>query len=266
MGVSLSGGVAFGFAHIGVLKFFEETGIPVDAITGTSAGAIVGSLFAFGMPIDQIHREATQLRWSDLSHMSPSKMGPISNKSLGDLMLRLIGEKNIEDALIPLAITATDIRTGEQIVLRSGPVSDAVRASTAIPGIFTPVVLGEHLLVDGGLSNNLPSAPLHHLQMDIKIGVDVIAHSAKYSDPTNYFAVLANTYNIFIHRLNNQSRKGFDVLIDPEIKSMIMDISKAEQLIATGYHSAQGARGRILELIAEKTKPSLWGKVIGRKK
>ncbi len=259
IGVSFSGGAAFGLAHIGVLQSFEESGLQVDFIAGASAGAIIGTLHAFEVPLSTIREEASQISWKMLSRVTPSKLGLISNNPLGALMDRLIGEKNIEDASIPLAITATDIRTGEQVVFRKGPVRDVVRASAAIPGVFTPVLIGERLLVDGGLSNNLPFTPLIDMGADVTIGVDAIAHSARYTNPKNYADIIANTYNIFIHRMNETSRKKFDILIDPNLgKYMIMDLSKAGKIIAEGYRVAQEARSPIEVAIRAKTPASWW--------
>jgi len=266
VGLSLSGGAAFGMAHIGVLRYFEEQKIPIDAIVGTSAGAIIGALYTFGIPIEQIDREAHKLSWRLISNVAPSQLGFISNKSLGELIIQLIGEQNIEDAHIPLAISATDIRTGELVVFRSGSVTDAVRASAAIPGIYLPVTIGEHMLVDGGLCNNMPCVPLVDMKMDVLIGVDVIAHSERYTDPTSYADILANTYTIFTHGVNNHSRKPFDVLIDPNIDSTIMDLSKVEKVITAGYEAAREAHGRIEDAIAakEKKRRSWWERIYSR--
>lgn len=259
VGVSLSGGSAYGMAHIGVLRAFEEMGVKIDVLAGASAGALVGALYAFGLPLDRIQEEASKISWATLSNVTPSNMGFISNKSLGAHVTRLIGEKKIEDADIPFAITATDIRTGEQVLLRSGSVAEAVRASAAIPGVFSPVMIDDVLLVDGGLSENLPYVPLREMGAQVCIGVDVIAHAARYNDPKRYADILANTYNILIHRMNATVRKRFDVLIDPDLsKYMVLDLSKSAQIIEAGYLEGMQARRRIVHAIEAQTKLPFW--------
>jgi NTE family protein len=172
---------------------------------------------------------------------------------------RLVGERNLEDAPIPLAIGTTDIRTGRTVVLQHGPVADAVRASAAIPGLFRPIELDGRLLVDGGLTDNLISASLVATGADVIVGVDVIAHAAKYADPKRYTDVLSNTFNIFVHRMNTASRDHFDVLIDPDVgRFQITDLSKGADLIEAGYRAAKAAHARIDAAIAAKTRRPWW--------
>lgn len=154
--LALGGGSVLGAVHVGILKAFEEHGIEIKALSGTSAGAIVASLYAFGIGAKEIEKIVLEFEWKNLSSLTLSKYGILSNEKIGEMIKRNIGEKNIEDAKIPLSMVAIDITTGEKVVLDKGSVSDAVMASTCVPGIFIPIEIGGRLLVDGGIIENIP--------------------------------------------------------------------------------------------------------------
>ena len=156
IGLALGGGAAKGIAHVGVLKALEDQKVSIRYIAGTSVGAIIASLYAFNVSVDDIGGLAKRLTMSKVTSFKLSKTGFFTTASLRDLIVEYIGEVNIEDAKIPLAIVATDIRNGEEIILRKGSVADAVSASAAIPGIYIPVEIDNRSLVDGGLVQNVP--------------------------------------------------------------------------------------------------------------
>ena len=139
IGLALGGGAVLGAAHIGVLRALHEHNINVNYITGTSIGAFVASLVAFGKTWEEIESIASELKWMDISGVTLSKFALLTNEKLGELSIKHIGDKNIEDAMIPLAIIATDISNGEKIVLNKGSVATAIMASTCIPGIYKPI-------------------------------------------------------------------------------------------------------------------------------
>src|SRR6056297_3269101 len=133
IGLALGGGAVLGAAHVGVLKHLHEKQIKIDAIAGTSIGAFVASLYAFGKSPGEIEDIARELNWMDVSKLSLSQHGLLSNKKLGKTLHEVLGDVNIEDADIKLAMIATNISTGEKVVLEKGNLAKAVTASTCIP-------------------------------------------------------------------------------------------------------------------------------------
>jgi len=176
IGLALGSGGARGAAHTGVLKVLEREGIGISAIAGSSIGALVGATCAAGMPSDQVEREWLQTDGHRLLRtFLPTfpRAGLSSGNELCKYLFDLLGERSIEDLPIPYAAMACDIDTGEAVVLDRGSLVDAVRASTAIPGIFHPVRHGSQLLIDGGLVDPVPIAACRDLGADIVIAVDI---------------------------------------------------------------------------------------------
>jgi NTE family protein len=174
----LSSGGARGAAHVGVLRALENGGFSIDVIAGTSVGAGVGGLYAAGVSVERIEK-----LWlgTDLKRVIREYFPtlPRSGWSRGDELIRslsdLVGESRIEDLKIPFAAVATDINTGEEIILREGPLVEAIRASTSIPALFTPVCWKGRYLVDGGLVNPVPVSLARLLGAEVVIAVDVAA-------------------------------------------------------------------------------------------
>lgn len=235
-GLALGGGAALGAAHIGVLKAFREKNLKPDCISGTSIGAFVASYIAFGTSVEKLEEIALELDWMDISAFKLSKMGMLSNQRLGKRILEDLGKVNIEDANIPLAMIATDISSGEKVVLKEGPLYKAVMASTCLPGIFVPVEWEERLLVDGGLIENVPISPLREFGAERIIAVDLIANR-KYKRPENIADVLENTFGMVQNKMLNEHRDADGVMwIQPELSAYNMaDTGTAESLIEEGY-------------------------------
>jgi NTE family protein len=134
--LALGGGAVLGAAHIGVLKALDELDISIDYIAGTSAGALIASLFAFGNNWRQIEEIALDLDWFDISELNLSKYGLLSNDKLRKIIVEKIGDVKISESQIPLSIIATDICSGEKVILQEENLGYAVKASTCIPGVF----------------------------------------------------------------------------------------------------------------------------------
>jgi predicted acylesterase/phospholipase RssA len=161
IGYALGGGGARGLSHIGVMKVLEEHGIYPDVIAGTSIGALVGALYASGLRAGDIER-ALRLdlrRLAMLADVRLSLSGLVQGKRVTSALKAFLGDLDFADLKIPFACVATDIVNGQEIVMRTGPVITAVRASISVPGLFTPVKVRGRYLVDGGLVNMVPSAP-----------------------------------------------------------------------------------------------------------
>jgi NTE family protein len=173
IGLALSGGAARGMAHIGVVEVLERYGVPIDFVAGTSAGALMGAVYCAGLGLEQIKRLSAEVRWHRLARPILSKRGLFSFDPLQIWLEQLWGERSFADLPIPFAAVATDMRTGEAVVLRDGPLAPAVRASCSVPGFIAPLEYNGRLLGDGALVNNLPVSVVRQMGADYVIAVDV---------------------------------------------------------------------------------------------
>ena len=286
VGVVMGGGGARGAAHIGVLKYIEELGIPIDYVAGTSMGSIMGGLYAMGYEPDEMAQLIAQINWSEyignkidrkhtadeLRHRSSTTLVNIpfgrdsrlpkstnsnlmsqlpsafvNNSSLVNLFNNLcIGyqeDMDFNDLPIPFACVATDLITGEEVVIRDGSVPVAMRASMAIPGVFAPVVMGDKVLVDGGLVNNFPADVLHEMGADIIIGVEITKEQHFTPDdlkslPQVMTRLLTNTTSA----KREDNRKLCDVYIVPDVSGFGMlsfNATAIDTLVNRGYKVAQ---------------------------
>ncbi len=170
VGLVLSGGGARGFAHIGVLQVLEARGVRIDAVAGTSMGAILGALYAAGRSADEIYDLARALSWRDVLDLS-LQAGLLKGDKLQAFLAAHL-PATFNDLEVPLAVTTTDVETGEEHIVLDGPLADAVRASSSFPGAFEPVVIQGRTLADGGIVNNLPVAAAGLLGCDYVIASD----------------------------------------------------------------------------------------------
>ena len=239
VGLALGGGAVLGAVHVGVLKALEEKGVKINAICGTSAGAIVAALYAFGKSPQEIENIIVEFEWKKLSSFTFSKYGLLSNEKIGEIIRHNIGEKRFKDAKIPLGMIATDIATGEKVVMDKGAVADAVVASTCIPGIFIPVEIGGRFLVDGGIAENIPLSCLKDKDVDFLIGVDLVPERS-YKKPENVIEVLYNSFN-FLVRINKKIHsKEADLTIKPDLSEYnAVDMSQIKELIDLGYEETK---------------------------
>lgn len=235
VGLALGGGAVLGAVHVGVLKALEEKKIKIKAISGTSAGAIVAALYAFGKTPLEIEKIVVEFEWKKLSSLTISKYGVLSNEKIGEIIKQNIGDKKFKDANIGLGMIATDITTGEKVILDKGNVADAVIASTCIPGIFIPVEIEGRFLVDGGIVENIPLSPLKDKDIDFIIGVDLVPERS-YKKPENVIEVLYNSFN-FLVKINKKAQtKDADIIIKPDLSDFnAVDMSQIKDLIQIGY-------------------------------
>jgi len=177
VGLALSGGGARGLAHIGVLKVLEREGIPVDFLAGTSMGGVIAAAYASGLGVEYIEKEALRMgrlrNLITLMDRSLPRLGLFEGQKVQEYLAGHLGDITFDELKIPLALLAVDLETGEEVVLRSGRVADAVRATISLPGVFAPFRLDGRLLVDGGVLNNLPADVVREMGADIVIAVDV---------------------------------------------------------------------------------------------
>ena len=187
LGIALGSGAARGLAHIGVLKVLEKADIPINMITGTSMGAFIGAMYAAGVPVAQMEQVALEIDWLNMARLLAPVMptsGLSDGKKLVAFMAEIMPARDFKDLRLPLAVTATDINTGEAIIIKQGDLLEALRASLAFPGIFSPVRFGQRFLVDGGLCNPLPTDAARNLGAERIIGVCTIPKVVKQTPET----------------------------------------------------------------------------------
>ncbi|MCA9733984.1 MAG: patatin-like phospholipase family protein [Deferribacteres bacterium] len=216
VGLALSGGAIRGAAHIGILKTLLENKIRIDAISGTSAGAMVAALLAFDVSIEKMAELISNMNWYRISNFAIPKLGLLSNAELGDHYIQLLGDVNIEDANIPLSIVATDISTGEKVVLQRGNLAMAIRASAAVPGMYRPVEFDGRLLVDGMLVENTPISPLEEMGVPCILASHLSA-DRNYIKPDSLIDVMINAFEIAIDSNNQHHLQKADFVIAPDL-------------------------------------------------
>lgn len=237
--LALGGGAVLGAAHIGVLKALNESGVKVSRISGTSIGAMIAALYAFGKTPREIEKHVTELEWLDVTSFTLSRYGILSNDDLGRQVANLLGAVDIADAPIPLYLIATDLTSGSKIVLSQGDVARAVMASACIPGIFVPVEIDGRLLVDGGLLENVPVSPLREAGAGFVVGVSLSA-GRQYQRPQDIIDVFANAIDIAIDNVTRSQTSEADLVIAPRLSSYSRrDMSRIPELIDEGYRSTR---------------------------
>lgn len=254
VGLALSGGAARGIAHVGVLRALTENQIPIDAIAGASAGALVGGSFAAGLSIDELEEMARGFRWRHTARLSFSRLGLQSNKRMEDYLRRRLPVTRFEDLKIPFAAMVTDLRKGALVVFRDkGDLPFAIRASTCIPAVYTPIEDSEgRLLIDGGIVANLPISHTRDLGADVVIGVDVNSDGIRFfRKPRTALGVLAYVFVAVERIVSNQERQGADVLIAPKIGHIRWDQTRrSSELVKLGYEAGLAAIAEIRAVIA----------------
>ena len=271
VGLVLSGGGAKGMAHVGVLKVIEELGIPIDYIGGTSMGSIVGGLYALGYNTSQLEIYMKEADWGNLltdrvlrRHVSIYEKGerkrywvqiPVTSRKI-ELPMGILSGQNVSNLFtelaspayaqpdfskltIPFLCVATDIENASEIVLEQGNLAKAMRASMAIPSVFTPVLIDGKHLYDGGLTNNLPADHLFDKGMDILIGVDV-GSQPESTELNNIYQIMEQVVFMSSLSLKEANRKLCRVLITPDIPEYsASSFSAVDSLIVRGERAAR---------------------------
>ena len=286
IGLVLSGGGARGAAHVGVLKALEQMRVPVDAIVGTSMGAVVGGLYASGMSADEIEKLMSSIDWQDAFRDRPSRKdlafrrkqddrdfpvrlplglkggkllyprGLIQGQKLNQMLrlntLPVSTIQRFDDLPIPFRAVAADIETGDTVILDHGDLAAAMRASMSAPGVFEPVEIDRRVLVDGGLAENLPAEIARDLHVDVLIVSDVSTTLMKRDALVSPFDVSNQMLAILIRRETARQRATLtdrDVIIEPLLGGMTsFDFNDVRQAIERGETAAEGARTRLSAL------------------
>ncbi|WP_349410392.1 patatin-like phospholipase family protein [Pseudalkalibacillus sp. SCS-8] len=218
IGLALGSGGARGFAHIGVLKALHEAGIPIDMIAGSSMGALVGSFYCAGHEPKTMIKMARMFRRRYYMDYTVPKMGFVSGNKVKQLIHAFTQGKRIEELNIPFSVITTDLLSAEKVVITEGPISDAVRASIAVPGIFVPQRMGDRLLVDGGVIDRVPVSVIKEMGADIIIAVD-ISHIKENPEINTIFDVIMQSIDIMQRELVKAHEITTDVLIRPLVEN-----------------------------------------------
>lgn len=257
VGLTLSGGAARGIAHVGVLRALEENDIPIDAIAGASAGALIGGCYATGLSIDRLEEMARIFRWRHTSRLAFSRLGLQSNARMEKFLRKRLPVTRFEDLKIPLAVMVTDLQKGESIIFRdTGDLPFAIRASCCVPALYKPVRDREgRFLIDGGIVNNLPINHTRDLGADLVIAVDVNFDGVRFFDrPRTALGVLTHVFNAVEKIVSDQERDTADLMIAPKVGHIRWDQTKhSAELIKLGYEAGLNAIDDIRKLIDERT-------------
>lgn len=256
LGLALGGGAVRGAAHLGVLKALDDAELTPYCLSGTSIGAFVAALYAFGKAPDDILEIIRELDFLDIARIRLHKLGLMSHDDMGKLIVKAIGEKNIEDSPMPLAIVATDLVSGQPVVFTEGPVVSAVLASTCIPGLFSPVSIDGKLLVDGGLVENVPVSQLPKLGADVVVGVNLNG-APDYGTPDDLIDVLFNATDIAIDTTTRIQMHSADVGINLSLSQYERtNPAHIKALYDEGVSAAKEAIPAVLQSL-EDEKPNL---------
>jgi NTE family protein len=285
VGIALGSGAAWGLAHIGVLEVLERERIPVDVIAGASMGAIVGAHYALGFPPERLEEIATSVRYiPDFVRILPrllylaadfnvARPGLFAGEHFQRVLESLgpVKGRTFADLETPFRAVATDIATGARVEVADGDLSDAMRASFSAPWIFSPFRIGEHVLVDGGMSDPVPAETVRHMGADLVIGVNVVppvypgaqnpleaalrlfvpASPIAAQNGTrlpNSFDVVVRILQIMQHELGNNRADESDVLINPDLRAYwVLEFWKAAGIIEQGRLAAEAALPTIRE-------------------
>jgi NTE family protein len=253
IGLALSGGGARGFAHVGVLKVLAEHNIPIDFIAGTSIGSFVGGALASGMSESEIEKMALGIRWIDLTRPSFSPMALLSNAPMGKFIERHFPARRFEDLKIPFATVTCDLKTEEIVVLKDkGDIVPAIRASCAVPAVFTPIQENGRMLVDGGVMSLVPIDAVKALGADIVIAVDLISSGAGFRRyPSTAVGMLFLSAMVMLRSACENQQHKADVVIVPPIAHIRPDkLNQREECLRRGEEAARSKIEEIKQIIS----------------
>ncbi|HXW18455.1 MAG TPA: patatin-like phospholipase family protein [Candidatus Acidoferrales bacterium] len=264
VGLALGGGFARGIAHIGVLRVFEEAGIEIHCMAGTSVGALIGAAYASGATLDDMERQGSETRFRDFGRWTLSRMGMASNERLEDFLRKFTTARYFEELKMPFAIVATDIVSGESVYFAEGEIGIALRASCAYPGLFLPIEHRGHILVDGFLTDAVPSRAVRELGANVVIGVHLEPGELK-DKPRNTIEVIGRSFSIIQATQDAPWRHATDVLIEPDVHDVLWDgFVETPRLVAAGAAATRAALPKIRAAIAKLTPPSSDGPASAR--
>lgn len=252
IGLALGGGAAKGFAHVGVIKALEAAGVNPDVVAGTSAGSVVGALYATGLSGFALQERSFSLEESNLRDLTFGNGGLVKGEKLQDFVNQLVNNQTMEKLVKPFAAVATELDTGNRTVFRRGNVGMAVRASSSIPGVFQPVVIGGKRFVDGGVVSPVPVDAAKELGADIVIAVDISAKAQHGKPGQNMASIMNQAVVIMGQKLGEQELARADVVIRPKVGQIgAADFDQKHIAVLEGERAMQAAVPQLREKIAK---------------
>jgi len=257
LGLALSGGGSRGGAHVGVLRVLDEAGIRPWCISGTSCGAIVGAFYAAGVSLGEQLAFADRLRWRSLRMLGMPRLGFFHSGEMERFLTKILGDVRIEELSVPLAVVATDFRMARSVVFRQGSVARALSASSAIPVVFSPVLDGDSVLVDGGLTDNLPTEVCRELGADVVLAVSVVSGFGTFRRYRNLFDVAMGTLDLLVKESTERGGRAADLFVAPEVNAFHpSDLSRMVDLVTAGETAMREALPRLNQILSENDLPS----------
>lgn len=251
VGLALAGGFARGIAHIGVLRVLRDSGIHIDAVAGTSVGALIGAAYCAGTPLEEMERIGAATTFTDFGRWTPSWLGLATNQRLERYLARLTPAKTFEDLITPFAIATTDITAGISVYYTSGPLGPPLRASCAYPGLFVPIQFDGRSLVDGFLTAPVPVEGALLLRADIVIAVYLEADTMQ--PPRTFTDVLSRSFNIIQRHSDLAWRQQADVIIEPDVKPFVWDdFTRTPEIVAAGEAATRAALPKIRAVLGDE--------------
>jgi NTE family protein len=255
IGLALSGGGARGAAHIGVLRALERANIPIDVVSGVSAGALTGALYCAGITLDDMVKALDDLSWHRITGFTWPLHGLFSFQKLEKYLIKWIGDVWFSELKKPFAVGTTDLLTGRPVTFTVGRVAPLVRASCSIPGLIVPLEYGSYWLTDGGVSCNLPSQAARALGADIVIGIDLFKpYVRKNFGPLG----IGSTALEILVRHSGGGIESADLVISPALDNKTYSsFSRYQEMIDIGEQAAEAALPALRALIKGEPLPTL---------
>jgi len=252
LGIALGAGAARGLAHIGVLQVLTEEKIPVEFVAGCSIGSMIGAFYAAGTDLNLLGKLAGELQWKHLVDLSICKSGLINGNELLGFIRLLTQNKTFSQLNLPFAVIASDLHTGEEVIIKEGSVAEAVRASISVPGVFVPTEREGRLLVDGAVVSRLPVKAAKALGAEVIIGVDVGANLTA-NKTNNILEIILQTISIMDSEIANLKASEADLIIKPDLGDIALTaLHRSEECIKAGRQAALLALPTIHQLLEGK--------------
>lgn len=265
VGLVLSAGAVRGVAHVGVIQVLEDAGFPIDVVAGTSMGAVVGSFYASGLGMEALNTFPQHLTLSSGSNLDKVRLlqlllndSLLSNEKFEQVMRKWIGDKRFDQTEKPFACVAMDLRTGEKIIFREGPLAPAVRASWSLPGLFKPVHYRHRYLVDGGVVDYIPVDAAKLLGAEWIIA-SVTEGDFTKTNPTNVLFTLEQIFDIRGRFLSREQKKQAHIVIEPDVGDVrFYHVERARSVMEKGMLAAHARIQDAKESLILYSLPRLW--------
>lgn len=257
LGLVLGGGAARGFAHVGVIQELERNGIRPDLVVGTSAGSLVAALYASGMDAAALERAALSMDEATLTDwMLPIlSRGMLRGDALARYVRQAVGGRLLQDMAMPLGVLATDLGSGQGVLFRRGDAAQAVRASSAVPGVFAPVLIAGREYVDGGLVAPVPVGQARSMGAEVVLAVDISA-DPQGNDASGMLGLLLQTTAIMGQSINRFELASAELVVRPALSGVgSADFASRQRSIEAGRAAMQAAMPRLKAELAKLRQP-----------